>query len=138
MIRPSGARPRQGVRLGPGDRLRLGAEYRRVYDAGRSLHGRHLVLFVLLDDTLVRRAGFVAGRKVGDAVRRNRARRRLRESFRRLKPGMAHSGAWMVFVAKKPCATESQATIEREMSELLTRAGLLAPPESSSTTPSSA
>lgn len=132
MNRPSGAYPRQGVRLGPGDRLRLGAEYRRVYDAGRSLHGRHLVLFVLFDDTLLRRAGFVAGRKVGDAVRRNRARRRLREAFRRLKPAMAQTGAWMVFVAKKPCATEPQSVIEREMSDLLTRAGLLARPEESS------
>ena len=123
-IRP--ARARAGQRLGPGDRLRTGWEFRRVYEAGRSIHGRRFVLFFLADDQLPRRAGFVAGRKVGDAVRRNRARRRLREAWRRLKSRMPDPGGWVVFVARKPCAEEAQKQVEQEMTALLSRAGLLA------------
>ena len=124
-------RPRAGQRLGPGDRLRTGWEFRRVYENGRTIHGRRFVLFFLAGNDLPRRAGFVAGRKVGDAVHRNRARRRLREAYRRIKARLADPGAWIVFVARKPCAEESQALLEQEMSALLTRAGLLAPPRPS-------
>lgn len=74
-----------------------------------------------------RRAGFVASRKVGNAVYRNRARRRLREAFRRLKSRLPELGAWIVFVARKPCAEESQKLLEEEMLALLTRAGLIIP-----------
>jgi ribonuclease P protein component len=97
-----------------------------VYEGGRSIHGRRFVLFFLVDEQLPRRAGFVAGRKVGDAVRRNRARRRLREAWRRLKSRVADPGAWVVFVARKPCAEEAQTQVEQEMTALLARAGLLA------------
>jgi len=97
-----------------------------VYEAGRSIHGRRFVLFFLADEQLPRRAGFVAGRKVGDAVRRNRARRRLREAWRRLKSRVPDPGAWVVFVARKPCAEEAQTLVEQEMTTLLGRAGLLA------------
>lgn len=122
-VRP--ARPRTGQRFGPGDRLRTGWEFRRVYDTGRSIHGRRFVLFFLTDEQLPRRAGFVAGRKVGDSVRRNRARRRLREAYRRIKSRLPDPGAWIVFVARKPCAEESQQQIDQEMAALLSRAGLL-------------
>lgn len=121
------ARPRAGQRLGPGDRLRTGWEYRRVYDGGRSIHGRHFVLFFLADSDLPRRAGFVASRKVGDAVHRNRARRRLREAYRLLKSRLPESGAWIVFVARKPCAEESLKLVNVEMLAVLTRAGLITP-----------
>ncbi|MDZ4803299.1 MAG: ribonuclease P protein component [Candidatus Eisenbacteria bacterium] len=125
LVRP--ARPRGGQRLGPGDRLRTGWEYRRVYEGGRSIHGRRFVLFFLVDNELPRRAGFVASRKVGDSVHRNRARRRLREAYRQLKSRLPESGAWIVFVARKPCAEESQKLVNEEMLALLIRAGLTTP-----------
>lgn len=45
--------------------------------------GEHLVLFVLDKPDGLPRLGLTATRKVGNAVARNRARRQLRESFRR-------------------------------------------------------
>jgi ribonuclease P protein component len=121
---PRTGRPRPGARLGPADRLKTGWEYRRVYDRAQARHGRLLVVFVLADEAVVRRAGFVAGRKVGGAVQRNRARRLLREAWRGLKQEYPPTGTQIVFVAKKGCAEQSLDAITREMSRLLSRAGL--------------
>jgi ribonuclease P protein component len=49
--------------------------------------------------TLIR-VGFTATRKIGGAVVRNRAKRRLREAARRLLPEYGHPGVDYVFVAR--------------------------------------
>ena len=46
------------------------------------------------------RAGFTATRRVGGAVVRNRAKRRMREAARRLLPDLAHPGLDYVFIAR--------------------------------------
>ena len=51
------------------------------------------------DDALVR-IGFTATRKIGGAVVRNRAKRRLREAVRRLAPLHTTGGCDYVFVAR--------------------------------------
>lgn len=51
------------------------------------------------DDPLVR-VGFTATRKIGGAVERNRAKRRLREAARLLLPQFARPGVDYVFIAR--------------------------------------
>jgi len=64
------------------------------------------------------RLGLAASRKVGGAVRRNRAKRLLREAFRRNKPSDALD---LVFVAKRELADTTLAEVEREYRERLRR-----------------
>lgn len=52
------------------------------------------------DDAPTVRCGFTATRKVGGAVVRNRAKRRLREAARAVLPQLAHPGFDYVFVAR--------------------------------------
>jgi ribonuclease P protein component len=64
-------------------RLRRRAEFLRAAAAGRRLPGATLVLQALpRGDAGPVRVGFTVTRKVGNAVVRNRARRRLREAAR--------------------------------------------------------
>jgi ribonuclease P protein component len=49
-------------------------------------------------------AGFTTTKKIGNAVIRNRARRRLREAARSLLPGLGVGGADYVFVARQETA----------------------------------
>lgn len=65
-------------------RLTRRAEFRGVFDHGRSRAGAHFIVYARRrDDDRPARLGVVISRKFGEAVLRNRLRRRLREVFRR-------------------------------------------------------
>lgn len=57
------------------------------------------------DALVLVRAGFTATRKVGGAVTRNRAKRRLREAVRQLLPLHGRQGFDYVFIARAGTAT---------------------------------
>lgn len=63
-------------------RLRRRPEFQHVYDQGHKAHGRYMTLFVLPNSLERTRLGVSATRKIGGAVVRNRAKRRIRELFR--------------------------------------------------------
>jgi len=72
-------------------RLASKEDFRRVYAGGQLQYGRYVVVTALpVDDDTVR-VGFSVGKKVGNAVTRNRVKRRLREIVRaaaaEIKPG---------------------------------------------------
>ena len=64
------------------------------------------------DDGIIR-VGFTASKKVGDAVTRNRARRRLREAVRQVMPAHATPGRDFVVIARAN-------TVRRSYSDLIT------------------
>ena len=63
------------------------------------------------DGSAIIRCGFTATRKVGGAVVRNRAKRRLREAARALLPALAHPGYDYVFVARNGAPTSEWARL---------------------------
>lgn len=64
-------------------RIRHRTDYQQVYNRGRKVHGRYLMMFGLRRTDSQARLGIAATRKLGHAVERNLAKRLIRELFRR-------------------------------------------------------
>jgi len=71
------------------------------------------------DDAGPARIGFTVTRKVGKAVVRNRARRRLREVVRQLPPGLLRPGHDYVFIARDSTATCDFAELMQQTAQAL-------------------
>jgi ribonuclease P protein component len=73
------------------------------------------------------RVGFTVSRKVGNAVERNRVRRRLREVARAVIPGQARPDLDYVLVGRQAALRRDFATLRQELVEALRRLKALAP-----------
>jgi ribonuclease P protein component len=78
------------------------AEFREVFDHGRSRSDDRLIVYALPRDSGgPNRIGLVVGRRYGGAVRRNRWKRRLREAFRLNRAALPASHDLVVLPAKR-------------------------------------
>jgi len=64
------------------DRIRKKRDYLTVYQQGARCHSKHFTLVAYRNPSGARRLGITVGKKVGNAVKRNRIKRLLREFFR--------------------------------------------------------
>ena len=87
---------------------------------GRSLPAERVILYVA-PRTGPTDAAFVASRRVGGAVARNRARRVMRAAWREL-GARVEAGLDVVFVARESIQGAKTQDLESEMRELLRRA----------------
>jgi ribonuclease P protein component len=111
---PGAVRPRDR-------RLHQGWQFREVYQSGKSFHGSLMTLVSLSRCPDHGRVAYVASRKVGPAVRRNRAKRLLRESYRSLTPAVRERAAWRIWIARSSCSQASLTQVSSEMGQLLSR-----------------
>lgn len=74
------------LRFGPQVRLKARHEFQAVQTRGRRVATRLVTILALPNQLAVDRLGLIASRKFGNAVMRNRAKRRLREIFRHTEP----------------------------------------------------
>ncbi len=83
------------------ERLKRRAEFLRVAAKGRKAPVHGLVLQALArDDTAPARVGFTVTKKVGNAVVRNRTRRRLKEAARLLLRDQGLTGVDLVLIGR--------------------------------------
>jgi ribonuclease P protein component len=108
------------MRLRPRQRLRTGADFDAVFKRGARFDGGLFLLVAAPNGRSFDRLGLAVNRRIGGAVARNRARRLVRESFRRITPRRG-SGVDLVVVARAALARGGQAEVDRELRERLCR-----------------
>lgn len=108
-----------GETLSRDDRLRKRTEFEECYSSGVRVSGRHFLVFLLARSGAERpRLGISVSRRVGDAVTRNRVKRRIRELFRRHRPARAVE---LVVNARPSSAAADFQELERDYSDCLRR-----------------
>lgn len=110
---------------GAAPRLKRRAEFLRVAGKGRRVAMPGLVLQALLrDDAMPARLGFTVTRKVGNAVVRNRTRRRLKEAARLLLRKQDVTGADLVLIGRDATRSRKFALLVDDLQRALAKAGL--------------
>jgi ribonuclease P protein component len=111
--------------LGRDRRIRCSRDFARIRQAGRRLaHGTLVANWAVLPVGTTSRVGVITSRKVGNAVERSRARRLLRESFRRHQHELA-GPLDMVLVARPSIAGKTFAQVEQDFLTAARKAGFL-------------
>lgn len=83
-----------------------------------------IVVIVLPNNMRKSRFAIAAGRSIGNAVQRNRAKRILREATRASLEGIK-SGWDVVILARKPIANATYSEVSTALHHLLTKANLM-------------
>lgn len=109
------------------ERLRRRADYLRVQAAERRVALPGLLLQAAPGEAGCRRVGFTASRKVGNAVARNRARRRLKALAGEVLPLHAVCGHDYVLVARQATPAREFQALRRDLESALRKLKLWQP-----------
>ncbi|GAX60777.1 ribonuclease [Candidatus Scalindua japonica] len=95
-------------------------EFQHVFDNGERYGNDQLKIYALSNGGSVSRLGLVVGRKFGNAPRRNRFKRILREAYR-LNKSLLSSGADIVVIPRQGLKELTLMTIEEKFKIILTQ-----------------
>ena len=104
--------------------LHKNKKFQAVYKSGRSYANRMVVLYVLSNNDNVRRVGFAAGKKLGNAVVRNRVKRLLRESYR-LNQFKLINGVDLIVVGRQAAIKADRMAVTQAFVNLCNKAKIL-------------
>ena len=105
-------------------RLRESRDFAFARQHGRHWRNKMFIMNVVPNSGSASRYGFVIGRKLGSAVRRNRLKRQLRAIIARLMPDLA-DGYDVVMVARGQFTGRTFSEIAANLAQLIQDAGLL-------------
>ena len=110
--------------------LRKEADFDNVYKRGRSVGDKYVVVFYIKNHRDINRTCFLASKKVGlflkvgNSVRRNRARRLMRESYRLFKDRLP-AGYDVIIIARNTITGRKFSEVDKSIRRAFERAGFL-------------
>ena len=117
-MQPSG---NSSHRFSPERRIRRRSEFQRIFEKGQRVHGRFMTVLVASSQARTARLGIVASKKLGDAVHRNRAKRVIRELFRRTVSTADRPGFDIVVIPRRELFDATYAALENDFRTVLRR-----------------
>ncbi|MBR0680025.1 ribonuclease P protein component [Roseomonas eburnea] len=109
----------------PAGRLKKRREFLRAASRGKRAARPGLVLQAVAGEPGRLRLGFTVTKKVGNAVVRNRARRRLKEAARLTMPGLGAEGWDLVLIGRDATGTRPFAQLIEDLRGALRQAGVV-------------
>lgn len=110
-------------RLPRGRHLKSSKLFKEIFAQGRRYAGKCLVMLVKTGG-VPGKTGFAAGKSLGNAVQRNRAKRRLLEAYR-LNRHRLQDNCDLVLIARPEIITAAWNEVQAELLELAAKAGIL-------------
>lgn len=98
--------------------LNMNRDFRRVYSRGKSIVSPILVTYIIPNRMSVNRVGITASKKIGNAVKRNRAKRIIRAAFNQIKDSLNNEYD-IVFVARGSTVSSSSNKVYNVMNKHL-------------------
>lgn len=105
------------------DILRNNHDFTSIYKSGKSIGDRYIVLFYKKNNLGYRRTAFLASKKVGNSVKRNRARRLMKENYRKMADRLA-DGYDIIFIARNTINDKKSYEVGSSMKNAIRRAKL--------------
>ncbi|MCQ2550947.1 MAG: ribonuclease P protein component [Clostridia bacterium] len=104
--------------------LRGRDNFSKVYNKGKSVGSKYVVVFFLKNNLKYTRLAFLASKKVGNSVARNRARRLMKESYR-LADYEVSPGYDIIFIARNTITEAKCGQVARSMEGALSKTGVI-------------
>ena len=102
-------------------RLRSKSGFQAIFENGENYSVKHVAIYILKGP---KKFGFIASKKVGNSVQRNRARRLMREVVR-LHMSEIRNDIQIIFIARVRIRGVSYMEVEKSMINMLKRANAL-------------
>ncbi len=99
--------------------------FQKTYKKGKSISAGTVVLYVMKNyDRKTTLVGITVAKSLGNAVKRNRMKRKIKEAYRNLHP-FVKEGYIIVLVARKACFDAHFTVIQDELYAVLKKAALI-------------
>jgi len=106
------------------DILRNKQDFNRLYKKGKSSGSKYVVVLSIRNGLDYNRKAFLASKKVGNSVKRHRAVRLMRESYRLIEDSFMQ-GYDLLFIARNTINETKCADVKKSIEAAAKRSGLL-------------
>ena len=104
-------------------RLRKNIEFKNIYKHGRNYWNRNFILYIRKNKLKETRVGFTISKKIGNAVTRNKIRRRMKDAYR-LNFDNLKEGYDLIFIPKKHIVDIPYKELENSMIHIMKISGV--------------
>ncbi|MGM0548533.1 MAG: ribonuclease P protein component [Bacillota bacterium] len=106
--------------------LKKNKEFKKVYENGKSYATRNLVIYCLkYKKGKKNRYGLSVSKRVGNAVVRNKLKRRLREIIREFEKNEDFKGYEIIFIARNPVVQLNYHSLKKDVNRLLKKMNII-------------